>query len=579
MNKCFNIAGPCFPDEHYMLPPLERLPGIMRIVEQRGYFVLHAARQSGKTTALMALVEEINGQGRMNALYFTVETVQRFTDPREGIPKIVESMRNALLRHPLFKDLVRDPASPIPALLPPPPGLDVKALLALLAEKSEKPLVVFFDEVDCLSDDTLITFLRQLRDGYVTRKASPFPASVALVGMRDIRDYKARIRPDGQTLGSASPFNIIKRDLTFSNFGKDDVARLYAQHTEATGQVFCDGVVDKVYEYTLGQPWLVNAIAEECIENIHDYRYDEPITVEDVATAKETIIRARGTHCVEILGRKNIPPRHVSGWQNAPYRGAVTVGRSPRDRHAGFLYSSDRAEVGNANQSACAHHAEDVAGIGGRLVHNAVWLDHQLAKPYEIREVFFKGAFGYTPTAKREVCQIVNGVVDLEKPLCRRGDVTFGGDGVVDFVELAERGWRPDDVHIPCLSRNCRMAVSWSMPRPSAISLRDLRTVSARRNTSISGSKSAALTRTASARPLRVTMSGRCVSFTRAKQAARLLRYSEKGMMSSVRRGRRRVAVRVCIDDLLLGLTVDIVQKNVQQVKVAQNRLAPQGGF
>ena len=307
MNKCFNIAGPCFPDEHYMLPPLERLPGIMRIVEQRGYFVLHAARQSGKTTALMALVEEINGQGRMNALYFTVETVQRFTDPREGIPKIVESMRNALLRHPLFKDLVRDPASPIPALLPPPPGLDVKALLALLAEKSEKPLVVFFDEVDCLSDDTLITFLRQLRDGYVTRKASPFPASVALVGMRDIRDYKARIRPDGQTLGSASPFNIIKRDLTFSNFGKDDVARLYAQHTEATGQVFCDGVVDKVYEYTLGQPWLVNAIAEECIENIHDYRYDEPITVEDVAMAKETIIRARGTHVDSLMERLKEP--------------------------------------------------------------------------------------------------------------------------------------------------------------------------------------------------------------------------------------------------------------------------------
>ena len=33
MNKCFNIAGPCLPDEHYMLPALERLPGIMRIVE------------------------------------------------------------------------------------------------------------------------------------------------------------------------------------------------------------------------------------------------------------------------------------------------------------------------------------------------------------------------------------------------------------------------------------------------------------------------------------------------------------------------------------------------------------------
>ena len=33
-----------------MLPALEWLPGIMRIVEQRSYFVLHTARQSGKTT-------------------------------------------------------------------------------------------------------------------------------------------------------------------------------------------------------------------------------------------------------------------------------------------------------------------------------------------------------------------------------------------------------------------------------------------------------------------------------------------------------------------------------------------------
>ncbi len=307
MEKCFNIAGPCFPDEHYMLPPLERLPGVMRIVEQRGYFVLHAARQSGKTTALMALVEEINGQGRMNALYFTVETVQRFTDSREGIPKIVESMRNALLRHPLFKDLVRDPGSPIPALLPPPPGLDVKALLALLSEKSEKPLAVFFDEVDCLSDDTLITFLRQLRNGYVTRKASPFPASVALVGMRDIRDYRARIRPDSQTLGSASPFNIITEDLSLGNFSESDVGRLYSQHTETTGQAFEPEAVARAWQLTRGQPWLVNAIARECVMKIHDCRYGEPITAEDVATAKETIIRARGTHVDSLMERLKEP--------------------------------------------------------------------------------------------------------------------------------------------------------------------------------------------------------------------------------------------------------------------------------
>ena len=68
MEKSFNVAGPCFPDEHYMLPALDRAPGMRRFVEQRLYFVLHAPRQSGKTTAMKALVREINGKGAMNAL-------------------------------------------------------------------------------------------------------------------------------------------------------------------------------------------------------------------------------------------------------------------------------------------------------------------------------------------------------------------------------------------------------------------------------------------------------------------------------------------------------------------------------
>ena len=287
MERCFNIAGPCFPDEHYMLPALERLPGIMRIVEQRSYFVLHAARQSGKTTALKALVREINAKGEMIALYFTVETVQRFTDPRDGIPKIAERMRSALVNNPLFKAFAVSSAAQT---------TDVREFLSGVSAASKKPLAVFFDEVDCLSDDTLVTFLRQLRDGYVTRKDSPFPASIALVGMRDIRDYKARIRPDGQTLGDASPFNIITEDLTLGNFTENDVIRLYSQHTEATGQVFEPDAVARAWQLTRGQPWLVNALARECVMKIHDCRYEEIVTADDIVTAKEKIIRNNPVH-------------------------------------------------------------------------------------------------------------------------------------------------------------------------------------------------------------------------------------------------------------------------------------------
>ena len=303
MEKFFNIAGPCNPEKHYMIPAVERLPQVMRLIDREQYFAVHAARQSGKTTLLQALVDDINAKDERIALYFTVESVQAYPDPHDGIFKIVERMRSDLLSHPIFSELVRDPSSPIPKLLPQPPDLGVKQFLSLLSQKADKPLVVFFDEVDGLTEGTAVTFLRELRDGYITRNKIPFPVSVAIVGMMDIRDMKAKVRPEVNTMGSKSPFNVIAEDFTLKNFTEQEVADLYAQHTAATGQVFEPEAIAEVYMFTLGQPWLVNAIAQKCVDKIHDGRYDEPVTAADVEKAKEEIIRERGTHVDSLMMR------------------------------------------------------------------------------------------------------------------------------------------------------------------------------------------------------------------------------------------------------------------------------------
>ncbi len=295
----FNVAGPCNPDEHYMLPPLGRIPGLMQLVEEGNYFVLHAPRQSGKTTAIRALVRDLNATGRMSALYFSLEATQAFTDPTAGLERMVGNMVSDLLDHPVFGSIAA-PFDPVKTSRFPRP----KRFLTLLAQTAApKPLVVFFDEVDALSDGTLITFLRELRDGYVNRDETPFPVSVALVSMRNIRDYKARIRPDEQTMGSASPFNIITEALTLSSFSEEDIRTLYGQHTAATGQAFTDDAVSAAYTLTRGQPWLVNALARECVEKIHARRYAEPVTAGDMESAKESIIRARGTHVDSLMER------------------------------------------------------------------------------------------------------------------------------------------------------------------------------------------------------------------------------------------------------------------------------------
>lgn len=64
MARWFNTAGPCNPVDHYMLPAMRRLPEVQRLIAQKGYFVVHAPRQMGKTTALLSLAQELNAAGR-----------------------------------------------------------------------------------------------------------------------------------------------------------------------------------------------------------------------------------------------------------------------------------------------------------------------------------------------------------------------------------------------------------------------------------------------------------------------------------------------------------------------------------
>ena len=308
MERYFNIAGPCFPDEHYMLPALDRLPEARGLVRRRQYFVIHAPRQTGKTTALKALAREINEQCDMFAIYCTLETLQNATDVDDAMAKVVKLLRRGAFAVPALAELLGEPGAAL--TISQEPGWTVTAVsetLTAICRKARKPVVVFFDEADCLAGNVLISFLRQLRDGYVNRDMIPFPTSVALVGMLDVRDYKAQIRPDGESLGQISPFNIISKDMLIRNFTEEEVRALYAQHTAETGQDFESSATDAVLRFTCGQPWLVNAIARECVEEIHGFRYGEPVTAADVETAKETIIRRRDTHVDSLMERMREP--------------------------------------------------------------------------------------------------------------------------------------------------------------------------------------------------------------------------------------------------------------------------------
>jgi hypothetical protein len=302
MTRYFNTAGPCQSDIHYMLPPLTRLPQVQRLISQRTYFVIHAPRQIGKTTAIRALAQSLTAQGQYAAIALSVEVGAPFSqDVGAAEAAILGAWQNIIPLH-------------LPPELQPPTwvlsaaGQRILAALQTWAIACPKPLVIFIDEIDSLQDMALISILRQLRDGYSNRPAA-FPSSIGLIGMRDVRDYKVAAgginhggSPQENRLQTSSPFNIKVESLTLRNFYESEVAELYQQHTNDTGQVFMPQSVHLAFEFTQGHPWLVNALARQLTEEIAPTA-DIIITPAMVAEAKEILIRRQDTHLDSLAER------------------------------------------------------------------------------------------------------------------------------------------------------------------------------------------------------------------------------------------------------------------------------------
>ncbi|MEO3782074.1 ATP-binding protein [Actinocorallia sp. B10E7] len=298
--KYFNTAGRCRENLHYMLPPEPRLPEAREYIERGFYFVVHAPRQSGKTTVLETLARTLNTEGRYATVWFSCEQVR--------IAQTVEAAEDQLLEiiaKAAEKQITCEcrPPRPWPDARP---GNRLYTALQEWATRCPIPLVLFFDEIDSLQDGVLISVLSQLRNGYQSGEREEFPYSVVLCGMRNVRDYKAASGGDPNRLGTSSPFNIKVESLRLSDFTHDQVAELYEQHTRATGQKFSPESVQRAFEASQGQPWLVNALAREVIEKMR-VPVSEPICDEHMDQAVERLIVSRATHLDSLVARLHEP--------------------------------------------------------------------------------------------------------------------------------------------------------------------------------------------------------------------------------------------------------------------------------
>ena len=292
----FNLAGPVVAADHYLIPPLSRLDldGLLGLVRDKKYFVLHAPRQTGKTSALLALRDLLNGRGDYRCVYANIESAQ---SARENVP---EGMRAVLAELAFQASLTLGDGS-LEDIWPDAlervgPHGALRQALARWCLADPKPLVLLIDEIDSLIGDTLLSVLRQLRTGYADRPGR-FPHCAILCGVVDVRDYRIRSSAADALVLGGSAFNIKSTSLRLGDFTEAEVRALIAQHAGETGQAFTEPALQTVWTRTAGQPWLVNALCyNACFDDKAGRDRSHSITEADVLAAQERLILRRDTH-------------------------------------------------------------------------------------------------------------------------------------------------------------------------------------------------------------------------------------------------------------------------------------------
>ena len=300
--RFFNTAGPVDPEMHYCLPPLGRLdlPEVLRLIRNRQYFVLHAPRQTGKTSTLLALRDLLNGgsEGAYRCVYANVEGGQT---AREDVEQGVRAVLGALAAEARLTLGDESLEATWPGILRNAgPHQALTEALSRWCGEHPAPAILLLDEIDALVGDTLLALLRQLRAGYHRRPAA-FPQSIVLCGVRDVRDYRIRSTAERTIVTGGSAFNIKAESMRLGDFSAAETEALLALRTAEAGQRWTDEARGEVFRLTEGQPWLVNALAHRACQANADLA--RPIGAPAIREAREQLILRRETHLDQLTDK------------------------------------------------------------------------------------------------------------------------------------------------------------------------------------------------------------------------------------------------------------------------------------
>jgi len=293
----FNITGSIIPEKHYYVDLQPELAKIDELIEKGTYFVINRPRQCGKTTLLHFLRRRIMDSSSYFPALLSFELFAQRAEMPEA--EFYRQLANLVFKETRF-------ASEGKQL---PPEINDRFAffdwLRRLCQPRPKKLVLLIDEIDAVPETVVIGFLANLRAMYLDRQREPAPHSIALAGVHDIKNLKARYRDETRSLGSASPFNIAI-DYHLPPFSLANIRQYYLEHTQETGQQFEDAVFSRVHHVTNGHPWLVSVLAKIMVKELVLNR-KETISLSHAEAAIQRLIASRNANFESLYNNARKP--------------------------------------------------------------------------------------------------------------------------------------------------------------------------------------------------------------------------------------------------------------------------------
>ncbi len=304
----FGTHGPVNTIDNYVVARTERLDDFIKRIKLGRYIVLFAPRQTGKTTFFQDAITTLKAEGTG---YFPIHVnFEEYEDltPDGFYANLTNDLRIAISR--TLQARRNLPSAQLTALLA---NLNITDNIAmrrffeklstlLTSEKTEPSpprIVLIIDEFDGVPEAAAKGFLRSLRRIYLSGREVRCPYSVGIVGVKSI----TQLNYDR----SISPFNI-QDEFTLPNFTLDQVQELLAQYTEEVGQPFAPDVVEKLYQQTAGQPFLVNRFAQILTEEL-DIPKIETILMQHFLAAQARLLTERNTNIEHLITNVRRDPR------------------------------------------------------------------------------------------------------------------------------------------------------------------------------------------------------------------------------------------------------------------------------